>query len=109
MKLRPDEAELMAKLMEEASQMLRQVPDEIGEKIQLRHFLPDELDGSAIMLRDHFKESALTREQAIDIARKSASKNSMDHDYLFQAGCDPQNWHPHEWVIEAIMSAGGRL
>lgn len=49
-------AEQMAKLLEEAADNLRQVPEDVAERLQIRHYLPDELEGSAGMLREHFQE-----------------------------------------------------
>ena len=49
-------AEEMAKLLEEAANSLRSVPEDVAERLQIRHYLPDELEGSAGMLREHFQE-----------------------------------------------------
>lgn len=45
----------------------------------------------------------MTREEAIEHAKKVAAKHS-EHDYLKAADTDPE-WMPHEWVIEALMTA----
>lgn len=51
--MRSREFETMAGLLEEASGHLRAIMElPIAQERQLRHFLPDELEGSAIMLRD---------------------------------------------------------
>lgn len=42
----------MASLMDEVAKILRQLPDSELERLQVREWLPDELEGSAIMLRD---------------------------------------------------------
>lgn len=47
---------LMASLLDEAAEMLRQVPEDVAEKLQIRFWLPDELEGCAIMLRDYTPE-----------------------------------------------------
>lgn len=43
---------VMASLLEEAAGILRALPEDIAEKLQVRYWLPDELEGSALMLRD---------------------------------------------------------
>jgi len=56
MALEKHHAEMMALLLEEASQNLAAMmftPE--AEKLQVRHFLPDELDGCAIMLREAYE------------------------------------------------------
>jgi len=51
--MRTDDAANMALLMEEASRNLAALMDTPeAEKLQVRRFLPDELDGCAIMLRE---------------------------------------------------------
>jgi hypothetical protein len=52
--LKADDLRLMAQLMEEAARNLSAVMEtDIAEREQFRHFLPDELDGSAGMLREY--------------------------------------------------------
>lgn len=51
----------------------------------------------------HF-ESQLTREAAIEIAKKQALTHSTDAAYLLEIKTNP-NWMPHEWVIDAIIEA----
>ena len=51
--MRAHQYKLIASLLDEAAAHLREMmftPE--AEKLQIRHFLPDELEGSAIMLRD---------------------------------------------------------
>ena len=53
--LRKETAAQMALLMEEASRNLAAVMElQEAEKAQIRFFLPDELDGCAIMLREAY-------------------------------------------------------
>lgn len=55
MKLTKALAEQIASLMDEASTNLSLVDDtDIAKKHEFRHWLPDELSGAAIMLREHF-------------------------------------------------------
>ncbi|MCZ8256971.1 MAG: hypothetical protein O9327_15060 [Polaromonas sp.] len=57
-------AGLMASLMEEAAKHLAAfMPTKQAEEMGVRHFLPDELDGSAIMLRDHFGLTAPCKDE----------------------------------------------
>lgn len=57
MKLQPHQVELICKLMEEAAGNLRLIMDTAEAELgRFRHFLPDELEGSAIMLRDSLEE-----------------------------------------------------
>lgn len=51
----------------------------------------------------HAVESQLTREAAIEIARKVAGE-SEEHTYLAHVKDDP-SWMPREWVIKAIIEA----
>lgn len=52
--LKANDFRLMATLLDEAARNLRAVMEtDIAEAQQFRHFLPDELEGSAIMLREH--------------------------------------------------------
>lgn len=55
--LNENNARTMAELLEEAAGNLRLMPEAAAEEIEQRHFLPDELEGCAIMLRDYFKVS----------------------------------------------------
>lgn len=61
--LTPDGAGLMAQILEEASRILHALPEPVAEKLQVRCFLPDELDGSAGMLRDHFGVAKPTKKE----------------------------------------------
>jgi hypothetical protein len=45
----------------------------------------------------------MTRDEAIEIARKHARESIADFSYL--ADVDEPNWMPHEWVIDAILEA----
>lgn len=57
MKLLPHQIEGIAELMDEAAQNLRLVMDTAEAELgRFRHFLPDELEGSALMLRDSLSE-----------------------------------------------------
>lgn len=51
---------IMASLLDEAAMVIRMIPDEvkerIGDDIVVRDFLCDELEGSALMLRDQADE-----------------------------------------------------
>jgi hypothetical protein len=50
----------MASLLDEAADILRRLPEDVAERLQVRHWLPDELDGSSLMLRDCAAEQAST-------------------------------------------------
>lgn len=50
--MKPNEANIMAELLEEAAGVLRALPEDVAARLKVRHWLPDELEGSAIMLRD---------------------------------------------------------
>lgn len=64
MKLRQSDAKTMASLMDEAAGNLRGLMDTArAEELQVREWLPDELEGSAGMLRDHFAESDIDQER----------------------------------------------
>ena len=49
----------------------------------------------------------MTRLQVIDIAREAAFKagSQGDHDYLPATQREAENWLPHVWVIDAVLSA----
>ena len=52
----------------------------------------------------------MTREQAIQIARRAAFqathlKAEGRHDYLPTTQEKAETWQPHEWVVQAILSA----
>ncbi len=49
----------------------------------------------------------MTRDQAIQIARREALNSREGHGYLPVTDADAQTWMPHEWVIAAIMWAAG--
>jgi hypothetical protein len=50
--LSPNELEMMAQVLDEAAGHLRAFMEtELAEQRQMRHFLPDEMEGCAIMLR----------------------------------------------------------
>ncbi len=54
-KLTPKDVEMIALLMDEAAGNLARLMDtDMAVELQVRHFLPDELEGSAMMLREHF-------------------------------------------------------
>lgn len=55
MRIRPDQLRIMASLLTEAAGALREMPEDVAERIQLREWLPDELEGSALMLQDEAK------------------------------------------------------
>lgn len=57
--VRRQDLAVMAQLMDEAAANIRLIPEDIAEQHQVRHFLPDELEGSALMIR-----SALLAEPA---------------------------------------------
>lgn len=44
----------------------------------------------------------MTRDEAIELARECAIQSKEGHGYLQNVD---ENWMPHEWGIEAIMSA----
>ena len=53
--LTPSAVLMIAELMEEAARNLSSLMETAeADKLQVRHFLPDELDGSAIMLREAY-------------------------------------------------------
>lgn len=47
----------------------------------------------------------MTRDQAIDIARRRALNSKDTHAYLPVTDDDAKAWMPHEWVIDAIQAA----
>ena len=47
----------------------------------------------------------MTREQAIDLARRRALNSKDGHGYLPVTDADAAAWMPHEWVIDAIVAA----
>jgi hypothetical protein len=49
----------------------------------------------------------MTRDQAIDIARRRALNSRDTHAYLPVTQADAATWMPHEWVIDAILWAAG--
>lgn len=58
MKLTSKQVEIIITLMNEAAENLRSLMDsEKADSEQIREWLPDELEGSAFMLRDHFSEA----------------------------------------------------
>lgn len=58
MPLNKNDLTTMASLLDEAAAILQQLPEDLAERLQVRHFLPDELIGSALMLRDQANEQA---------------------------------------------------
>lgn len=50
----------------------------------------------------------LTREEAIELARRRALNSLDTHAYLPVTDADAATWMPHEWVIDAIMAAAER-
>ena len=50
----------------------------------------------------------MTRIQVIDIARQAALKaglRGVRNDYLPITQLEAENWQPHAWVIDAVLSA----
>lgn len=47
----------------------------------------------------------MTRDQAIQIARREALNSREGHGYLPVTDADAQTWMPHEWVIAALQAA----
>jgi hypothetical protein len=56
-----NELSMMAQLMDEAAGNIRLIPEEIAGANQVRHFLPDELEGSALMIRAAQREQSEKR------------------------------------------------
>ena len=53
--LRAEDAKMIAALLDEAAANLAALMGTTeAEKLGVRHFLPDELNGSAIILREHY-------------------------------------------------------
>lgn len=48
----------------------------------------------------------MTREEAIALCKTKAIEHVADYPYLADAALP--HWKPHEWVIEAVMSAANR-
>lgn len=47
----------------------------------------------------------MTRDQAIELARRKSLNSGEGHAYLPVTNEDAQAWMPHEWVIDAILAA----
>lgn len=47
----------------------------------------------------------MTRERAVEIARRAAAQHCIDHDYLPKSPLEALDFKPHEWVIDAIRAA----
>lgn len=48
---------------------------------------------------------ALTRHDALQIARSAAFNSRERHHYMPATESSAKRWYPHEWVIEAIIAA----
>jgi len=72
---KPTDYTIMASLLDEAADILRRLPEDVAERLQVRHWLPDELDGSSLMLRDCAAEQA---------ARADSTEPDMRHTLIVQ-------------------------
>lgn len=50
----------------------------------------------------------MTRDEAIELARRRALNSLDTYAYLPVTDADAATWMPHEWVIDAIMAAAER-
>lgn len=49
----------------------------------------------------------MKRNEAIEIARKSAFEHGKSHSYTPSDEGDVESFQPHEWVVNAIIKASG--
>lgn len=61
--------QLLASLLDEARVIIESLPDDVYDKLQVRHYIVDELYGSALMLREEVAKSEVAQPVVITTVR----------------------------------------